>query len=58
MRKTRGVLIGVEAQAHPQMRQAETPKRVRFALAEPYTDETWIAYDQNAEEIDLDVVDR
>lgn len=26
-------------------------------IAEPYTDDTWIAYDQNAEEIDLDVVE-
>jgi len=37
--------------------RARTPKRVRFALAEPYTDDTWIAYDQNAEEIELEVVD-
>lgn len=26
-------------------------------IAEPYTDETWIAYDQNAEEIELEVLD-
>lgn len=26
-------------------------------IAEPYTMETWIAYDQNAEEIELDVVE-
>ncbi|HUR69284.1 MAG TPA: Mov34/MPN/PAD-1 family protein [Candidatus Thermoplasmatota archaeon] len=26
-------------------------------IAEPYTDETWIAYDQNAEPVELDVVD-
>jgi len=26
-------------------------------IAEPYNENTWIAYDQNAEEIELDVVD-
>ena len=26
-------------------------------IAEPYTDDTWIAYDQNGEEIELEVVD-
>lgn len=26
-------------------------------IAEPYTDDTWIAYDQNAAEIELDVVE-
>ena len=26
-------------------------------IAEPYDEDTWIAYDQNAEEIDLEVVD-
>lgn len=26
-------------------------------IAEPYTEDTWIAYDQNAEPVDLDVVD-
>jgi proteasome lid subunit RPN8/RPN11 len=26
-------------------------------IAEPYSDDTWIAYDQNAEAIDLDIVE-
>ena len=26
-------------------------------IAEPYTEDTWIAYDQNAEEIELEIVD-